>query len=159
MSVLDWNDMMKRDRCKQNSFALIALLSAQGCAYNPVGTRAEQEEDMREAVLLHLIHSKKQPSVVFIRVNNTDPSPRFLQRFSGYGFTAKPVSQSSWRNGSVIDPLSGKWSRIYEVSKVSWIDTKSAEVEGGYKYEGGTYLVNWSGTQWQVVKSTINYIS
>ena len=152
--------MMKSASRKIIWLFAVAILSVQGCSHkpaNPSGSRAEQEADIQEAVLLHLIapSSSNKSSPIFISVNRSDPTPQFLQRFAKHQLNVKPESQSSWANGRVIDSSTGLGSVIYDVRQMKWTDAQSVEVYGGWISANLSamtceYLVIWDGNKWRV---------
>lgn len=153
----------------------------------PPRSRAQQEEDIQEVVLLHIIKTPHQfvPPVVFISVNGQDPNPQFLERFIPHQITAKPESESAWgfiplsnsldpNNANaliiedvfqeVIDPTTEQSSAIYSASKVQWVDDMTVRLSGGWVAGSlaalySDYELSWSGQIWEITKKVETWMS
>jgi hypothetical protein len=127
-----------------------------------------QEDDIREAIFRYEMKDHRGPDVVFLSINNQEPSDAFMRRF----FDAK-LSVKTW---SAIAPATKppqRWINDREtgnpgvalsVGKITWTSDHGVTVAGGY-YCGilcagaGDFYVNLKGKRWIVEKFDIKVIS
>ena len=116
-----------------------------------VGSKTEQEDDIREAVFRHqfahnasAIQQKAKAYYLALGslINKRDPSSEFMQRFKGHKPSVERVSLAEERYGRIRDGL------IFYIVEIRWINENEVEVSGGY-YEGN---MSSSGNKYQVVR-------
>jgi hypothetical protein len=137
--------------------------------------RLKAGDDIREAVFRYeFTHNcwYKPEKVYFLALgNDKDPSPALLKRFADNKPPVKPVSKCKISSKlvqrpktAVIDKETGDRGLIFRVESIKWVTPKQVQVEGGYYADGlgasgNTYIVEFRGNRWVVVKDTMNWIS
>jgi hypothetical protein len=126
-------------------------------------TKAETENDIREAVLKYMFeHSATQQhpytSTFFIAIDkDEDPSDEFMNRFEGHKPIVKKLSESTYKSdtGMIFDKETGRGGIRYSVGRIKRINEKEARLEGSYYvamlFGGGCqYRVVLEGSKWVV---------
>jgi hypothetical protein len=151
---------------------LVGMFSFSGCVRGHIGAdtavRAAQEDDIREAIFRYEMKEHRFPDVVFLSINNQEPSEVFMRRFSDV--------KLSVRNWSAIAPAKEppqRWISDREtekpgvalsVGKFRWTSDYAVVVAGGY-YCGilcageGNFYVTFKDGRWIVEKFDIKAIS
>ena len=128
-------------------------------------TITNDEADVYEAVFRYQFARRQSAGTFFIQIQDADPTPEFLLRFSGQTPAVKPASEARFgRHSIVYDCQTRKESLIFDVGAIHWNGKKSAEVSGGYQEadlsaSSNTYQLIRHGGQWRVVKDTMNWIA
>ncbi len=130
----------------------------------PTGSVSEQTEDIQETALSAILTiSGKKWSPFFLKVDQKDPAPHFIQRLTAQGLIVKPASQSLLKKGLRVDAKADKTVILFTIDKVIWSDSKSAYVGCNY-YSSNLlmtacgYSVKWEGRKWRV-QNFVNCIS
>ena len=98
--------------------------------------------------------------------DQSDPPPELLERFKNQSPQVLPASmaKATIRGGGVKHKDLGGSGLIFNITRITWLDATTAEVDGGY-YEGGlssssnTYRVIRRGGKWTVTRDKMNSIS
>ena len=135
-----------------------------------VGSKTEQEDDIREAVFRHQFgHNasaiRKKAKAYYLALgsvlNKRDPSSEFMQRFKGHKPSVERASLVEERYGRITGIRGGL---IFYIEEIRWINENEVEVSGGY-YEGtlsssgNKYQVVRKNGKWAVKKDTMKWIS
>jgi hypothetical protein len=132
-----------------------------------VGSKTEQEDDIREAVFRHqFAHNasaiKQKAKAYYLAlgslINKRDPSSEFMQRFKGHKPSVERASLAEERYGRIRDGL------IFYIVEIRWINENEVEVSGGYhegnmSSSGNKYQVVRKNGKWVVKKDTMKWIS
>jgi hypothetical protein len=117
---------------------LFAALVACGCTTTSSRQyRADEEQKVREAVLLEHLALRDTNRVVFVSFQDSDgsrvdPSDAVISRFRAAGIPARKASESTTDDHtSVIDKASGKPGVIYYAGVVRWLNNSKVEVIAG----------------------------
>jgi len=128
--------------------------------------RAAQEDDIREAIFRY--EMKDRASIIFLNINNQDPSDSFMKRFSDVKLAVKKLSAIApakrpaqrW----IYDRETGKPGVALWTGKFTWTSDHGAIVDGGY-YCGslcagrGDFYLAFKGGRWVVEKFEVKVIS
>jgi hypothetical protein len=130
--------------------------------------RGGQEDDIREAIFRYEMKDHRVPDVVFLSINNQEPSDAFMGRFSDLKLSVKKWSAIAppkepaqrWIN----DRETGKSGVALSVGKFTWTSDHRVVVEGSYYCGslcagGGDFYVTFKDGQWVVEKFDIKVIS
>jgi hypothetical protein len=132
-----------------------------------VGSKTEQEDDIREAVFRHQFgHNasaiRKKAKAYYLALgsvlNKRDPSSEFMRRFKGHKPSVERASLAELKYGRIRDGL------IFYIEEIRWINENEVEVSGGY-YEGNLsasgnkYQVVRKNGKWAIKKDTMKWIS
>jgi len=151
---------------------LVAMFSLSGCIRGHIGAdaavRAVQEDDIREAIFRYEMKDHRSPNVVFLSINNQEPSDAFMSRFSDVKLSVKKWSAIApakeplqrWIN----DRETGKPGVALSVGKITWTSDHGVVVAGGYYCGslcagGGDFYVTFKDGRWVVEKFDIKVIS
>lgn len=99
--------------------------------------RADEEQKIREAVLLEYLTLRDTNRVVFVAFQNPDgsrldPSDAAISRMHAAGIPARKVSESTTDEHTiVIDKATGKPGVIYYAGVVRWLSNSKVEVITG----------------------------
>jgi hypothetical protein len=128
--------------------------------------RAAQEDDIREAIFRY--EMKDRASIIFLSINNQDPSDAFMRRFSDVKLSVKKSSAIApskkppqrW----IYDRKTGKPGLALSVGKITWTSDHGVIVAGGYYCGilcagGGDFYVNLRDDLWVVEKFHVKVIS
>jgi hypothetical protein len=125
-------------------------------------TKADQEDEIREAVIRYLAAGWSEPDrVFFISIAGKDPSDQFLQQLKGFTNLIKKVSESKDVQeensffSHVRDKETDKPGVVFSVGRINWLTGSTAEVEGSYRCGGlcgggSKYRVKRTGKKWVV---------
>lgn len=125
-------------------------------------TKAEQENEIRGAVILYLADGWSKPDrVFFISIEGKDPSDQFLQRLTKLAGKIEKVSESKDVQeensffSHVLDKKTDEPGVVFSVGRVNWLNGSTAEVEGSYRCGslcggGSKYRVKHEGKKWVV---------
>jgi len=149
---------------------LVAALLA-GCAGSGGLSSVHGHPDaaVREAVLRyqfdHVPPLTGGPAkVYFIRVSGHDPSAGFLARFKDHDPPVRPASAARTNGpGGVVGRAHGKPGILFQVGRVRWLDSRHAEVTGGFverrrATSGDIYRVTRNGKRWVVTGDLMRQI-
>jgi hypothetical protein len=128
--------------------------------------RAAQEDNIREAIFRY--EMKDREGIIFLNINNQDPSDSFMKRFSDVKLAVKKWSAIApaekplqrW----IYDRETGKPGVALSVGKITWTSDHGVIVTGGY-YCGslcagaGDFYVIFKDGRWVVEKFDIKVIS
>jgi hypothetical protein len=126
-------------------------------------TRAEQEDDIREAVFRYQFkNADLLVAYHFLSVNGKNPSAALLQRFHDEQPPALPVSDSE----IVKKPMRMVQNRndykqgvLFNVGQIKWISDAKVDVDGGFACGdfcdefSGVYHLTKQGNKWAVDSS------
>jgi hypothetical protein len=119
-------------------FTLLAVLVLCGCT--TVSTRqyrANEEQKLREVVLLEHLASRDTNRMVYVAFRHSDgsridPSEAFISRICAAGVPVRKASESTRdEHTMVIDKASGKPSVIYYAGVLRWLNNSKVEVIAG----------------------------
>ena len=169
--------------------ALCVLSSFTVLARSPRAHTSAVEDDIREVVLRYQMAGWTKGSdkaakgvadsvgnavaagsyykVFFISANDEDPSDDFMKRFEKFPIRVEKISQSEIDKkigNAVVDKATGERGIIFGVGKITWNESNSVEVEGGYFCNGlcasgETFEVRRKRGVWTVTGSVIHAIS
>jgi hypothetical protein len=135
-------------------------------------TRADQEDNIREAVFRHqfkaFLPTPKNKLYFLLFGTQTDPQDppvTFMERFQGHIPPVKPFSQCvTSRKEGVKDKNTGERGLIFSVKSITWGSAIEAIVEGGYYSHGraasyNCYRVVYEGGKWVVKEDKMLYAS
>ena len=167
-----------------NHLALVLLLAtplAAGCAPKrppapAIATQAVSasvEDDLREAVFLHLFDHNLSAQQKVARVfclqieSKRDPSAELLRRFVDHDPPVKPASLCTvqkGQGGGMVEDDGGARGLIFRVDSIRWIGRDTAVIEGGYfeaglSASGNIYELVKEGKRWVVKSDTMKWIS
>jgi hypothetical protein len=133
-----------------------------------VAGRVVQEDDIREAIFRYEMEAHRFPEVVFLSINNQEPSDAFMRRFSDVELSVKNWSAIApstkplqrW----ISDRETGKPGVALSVGKITWTSNYRVIVAGGYYCGslcagGGDFYVVLKDGRWVVEKFDIKVIS
>lgn len=145
------------------SFSLLALcLPAYSRTTSNKPTRAEQEDEIREAVVRYLaLGWSGHDRVFFISIEGRDPSDQFLSRLKGLApqvkkaSDSKDVKQENSFFSDVRDKVNDKAGVVFSVETIVWTQEYAAEVPGSYRCGilcggGSKFRVTRKGHKWVV---------
>jgi hypothetical protein len=119
-------------------FTLIVALIVCGCTTTATRQyRADEEQKIREAVLLEHLALRDTNRVVFVAFQNPngsrlDPSDAAISRIRAAGIPARNASESTTDEHTiVVDRASGKPGVIYYAGVVRWFSNSKVEVVTG----------------------------
>jgi hypothetical protein len=131
--------------------------------------RAAQEDGIREAIFRYEMKDHRFPEVVFLSLNNQEPSDAFMRRFSDLKLSVKkwsaiddPAKKPAQR--WINDRETGKPGVALSVGKITWTSDHGVIVAGGYYCGslcagGGDFYVALKDGRWVVEKFDIKVIS
>ncbi len=154
------------------AFLFLALITLAGALWLPSesraqGSRAAQEDDIREAVVRYQIAKwDLRAEVFFLEIQFKDPTD-LLRRFAD---NPKPVRKKSLSRkqkdivGWVVEKKTKKVGVIFDQEKIKWNSESIVEVEGGYYcvslcMAGGIYHVERKADRWVVTEFKVSSIS
>jgi hypothetical protein len=128
--------------------------------------RAVQEGNIREAIFRYEMKDRK--GIIFLNIDNQDPSDSFMKRFSDVKLAVKKLSAIApakkplqrW----IYDRETGKPGVALWTGKFTWTSDHGAIVDGGY-YCGslcagrGDFYLAFKDGRWVVEKFDIKVIS
>jgi hypothetical protein len=148
---------------------LVAMFSFSGCLRGKIAAdtaaRAGQEDDIREAIFRY--EMKDRASIIFLDINNQDPSDSFMSRFSDVKLPIKKMSAIApakkplqrW----IHDRETGKPGVALSVGKIAWTSDHEVIVAGGYfcgsLCAGGDFYVTIRDGRWVVEKFDLKVVS
>lgn len=151
---------------------LLAMFSFSGCFRGQIGAdaaaRAAQEDDIREAIFRYEMKDHRSPDVVFLSINNQEPSEAFMRRFSDVKLAVKKWSAIAPAKGPpqrwINDRETGNPGVAISVGKITWTSDHGVIVAGGYYCGslcagGGDFYVTLKDGRWVVEKFDIKVIS
>jgi hypothetical protein len=128
--------------------------------------RSTQEDDIREAIFRY--EMKDRTGVIFLEINQKDPTDSFMKRFVGGKFPVKKLSgiappkepAQRW----IADRETGKPGVALWVGKFQWTSAHSVIVGGGYYCGslcagGGDFYVDLKDGKWTVEKFDLKRFS
>lgn len=148
------------------------MFSFSGCIRGHIGAdataRAAQEDDIREAIFRYEMKEHRFPNVVFLSINNQEPSDAFMRRFSDVKVAVKkwsaiaPAEEPPQR--WISDRETGKSGVALSVGKFTWTSDRGVVVAGGCYCGilcagGGDFYVTFKEGRWVVEKFDIKVIS
>jgi len=151
---------------------LVVMFSFSGCLRGQIdpdaAARAAQEDDIRDAIFRYEMKDHGFPDVVFLSINNQEPSDAFMRRFSDVKLSVKkwsaiaPAKEPAQR--WISDRETGKPGVALSVGKIKWTSDHGVIVAGGYYCGslcagGGDFYVALKGGRWVVEKFDIKVIS
>ena len=99
-------------------------------------------------------------NVIFLRVNDSDPTDELIGRFKASGLVVKRASEANFRDGETVwrywkDPASGRRAVEINVGSVRWLFGDRVEVSGGLSCgphcgAGGIYRLVKRKGRWAV---------
>ena len=175
--------------CHGNIVHLVLVLALTPCALAANTGRLDQEDDIREVVLRHLLSNNEyaargerfdgyylsfglrerpkktvDPLDVF-RERLTDPSDAFMKRFVDHKATVHKASFCRvGAMGGVLDRRTGKPGLLLSVTTITWLSDTEAKVSADYyranlASAGFTYWVKKEGRKWKVAEQKMDWIS
>ena len=151
---------------------LLAMFSFSACQYGQFGAdaaaRAAHEDDIREAIFRYEMKDHRFPDVVFLSINNQEPSDAFMKRFSDVKPAVKkwsaiaPAKKPAQR--WINDRETGKPGVALSVGKITWTSDHGVIVAGGYYCGvlcagGGDFYVIQKDGRWIVEKFDLKVVS
>jgi hypothetical protein len=133
-----------------------------------VAGRVAQEDDIREAIFRYEMKAHRLPDVVFLSINNQEPSDAFMRRFSDVKLSVKNWSAIAPPTNPpqrwISDRETGKPGVALSVGKITWTSNHRVIVAGGYYCGslcagGGDFYVVLKDGRWVVEKFDIQIIS
>jgi hypothetical protein len=119
-------------------FMLFAALVPCGCTTTLTQQyRADEEQKIREAVLMNHLVLRDTNRIVFVSFQDSnggrfDPSDAVISRIRAAGIPARKASESTTDDRTVvIDKASGKPGVIYYAGVTKWMSSSKAEVIEG----------------------------
>lgn len=118
--------------------SLVLLTSIRDSAED--ASRESQEDDIREAVLLHQFEhnasgqqQKAHGYYIAIGDKHADPSDAFIRRFAHH---KPPVRKASAcrvsSTGEIVSKWTGRPGLLFVVGEITWISDSEVKVYGGY---------------------------
>jgi hypothetical protein len=133
-----------------------------------VAGRVAQEDDIREAIFRYEMKAHRFPDVVFLRINNQEPSDVFMRRFSDVNLSVKKwsaiASSTNPPQRWISDRETGKPGVALSIGKITWTSDHGVIVAGGYYCGilcagGRDFYVNLKDGRWVVEKFDIKVLS
>jgi archaellum component FlaF (FlaF/FlaG flagellin family) len=164
------------------------LRAASGQTAPSAGTRAADEEDIREVVIRKQMEdwyrsgdksvatakdkTEKEVAehlnfkIFFVSVSGKDPSDEFIRRLRDIPRTIKKASHCRVikEGGAVADRNTGQFGIVFRADAIRWSGKDSVQVEGGYHCGGRcgagiTYELQREQSKWIVKSARMNWIS
>jgi hypothetical protein len=132
--------------------------------------RGVEEDKIRESIIRYQIahwYTNVEAEVFFVSVEDADPSPEFLQHFSGMPRRVEGESVADKPKGSqrwVLEKSTRKHGVLLFLNAIQWHSTDLVKVEGGF-YCGvtcaasGEYQVQRKNEHWTVTNFEVHVIS
>ena len=113
---------------------------------------ASQTDALYEAVVRDVAGTRNplnppQFTVFFVGIKGQDPSPAFLQKFAGAGFSVRPFSRASSHSDATTDLQTGEKGGTIKLGRISWFSPTNPVVFSGNGY---LYSMTKEAGAWRV---------